>query len=58
MIGTVAFRVNIQGQFPLPFPLGLNEPIHVPLAGQKKLQEADPFIPAGLVDAEKDQVIT
>jgi len=58
MIGTNAFGVKLKGQFSLPFPSGLNELIHVALAGQKELQEADPFILAGLVDTKEDQVIT
>src|SRR5262249_27091678 len=53
-----SFRVHLDQRTPSPSPRILAEGIHVPLAGQEELQEADSLEPAGLVDGQQGPIIT
>ena len=57
MIRAKIFGVKLKASCPPPLAAGLNKHVHVLLARQKELQEADTLVSTGLEEAEENQVI-
>ena len=58
MVGADTFGINLKFRCLLPLVAGLNAPVNVVVSRQEKFQEAHPLVLAGLMQAQKHQVVT